>query len=191
MDARRRSSGVALPIFCLRSSEFRSLRAELRHLTLAKRLELARDANVVFNLSNRCTAERQAMNRQAERVTDAISEMQSLQQLCVSGTLHGLNAHSAVHRDRKHILLETEIRRISRIERHEDGIVLLVILEHRKVNFGIVMAGKANEAAFAGFLGSLECLIAPPGAKIWCTSSMLADLVNLPEVDVVGLQRAE
>ena len=35
---------------------------------------------------------------------------------------------------------------------------LIVFLQHRQVDLGIVVAGKSNEAAFAGLLGGFEGL---------------------------------
>lgn len=52
-------------------------------------------------------------------------------------------------------IFEAEVRRVGRMQRHEDGVVVVVAAQHLGVYVRVAMAGEAEEAAFAGFLSGL------------------------------------
>ena len=101
----------------------------------------------------------------------------------VGRALHRLNSHAAFDGNRQNHFLEAQIRRVGCIHRHQNGVVLVVILEHGQMDFRVMGPVKPMKRHLPAFLAASKASIAPPGAKICRTSSILANVVNLPEID--------
>ena len=89
------------------------------------------------------------------------------------------------------VFLEAQVRRVGGVQRHQNGIVLVVLTEHRQMNLRVMVARKAHEAAFAGLLGRFESFNGSAGRKDLLHLVHRGDLVNLPKVQVIRLQCAQ
>ena len=59
------------------------------------------------------------------------------------------------------------------------------------MDFGVVMAGEAEEAALAGLLRGFESFDGAAGTEDAVHIRLLLNAVHLPEIDVIGLQGLE
>src|ERR1035441_5476302 len=113
--SRRTLLSVALPALEVRTCYALRRFANPRHFLLRERLKLLRDPDVVFNLADGRATHRQAMNRQAEHIREAVFEVQFAQQSRIAWALHRLDSDAALNRNRQHHLLEAQVRRVGRI----------------------------------------------------------------------------
>src|SRR3982751_4004068 len=90
----------SLPILKVRAAKMRNFGAQFRHLTLLNGTKLLSHSDVLFYFGNFGTAQRHAVNRQAEGVCQAVFYGNRLQELCVRCALHSLNAHAALNSNR-------------------------------------------------------------------------------------------
>src|SRR5690606_41490232 len=102
--------------------------------------------------------------------------------------LDGRDAVTELLRDRKSVLLISQLRMYGRVYRHHHGVPLVISLKQRRVRTGIEMPGEADQPAFPRLLRRLQRL----HRSVWSQNSfdILAGLdgVDLPKIDIVGLQ---
>jgi hypothetical protein len=93
------------------------------------------------------------------------------------------------------LLFEAAKVGIHDVEGHLDGVEAEVVLgghlEHAEVDGGIFVAGEADEATFAGLFGFLQGLDSAAFGKGLVGVFEADAFVELPEVEVVGLEAAE
>ena len=98
------------------------------------------------------------------QAVDRILNCSALQNDAVASAkrFHRLNADFLFHQLRHHQLGKTSKMRIHQVGRHQHRIEMESVfgcdLQHVKVNMRILVAGKADEAQFAGLPGFDQCL---------------------------------
>ncbi len=107
--------------------------------------------------------------------------------------LHAEHRDAALFEYGKDFLLEAELveRPIEGVQRHLDSVEREARIEHGEVNFGVLVAGEAYEADLTFFFGFYKGFCSSARADEEVGVVCEADSVNLPEVDVIGLQPAQ
>ena len=71
------------------------------------------------------------------------------------------------------------------MQRHQDGVVLVIGLEHLEMDIRVMMTRKADKPAFPGFLGGLKRLNRTTRTENLGDFFLFIDRMNLPEVEVI------
>jgi len=77
------------------------------------------------------------------------------------------------------------------VQAHEAGVEAFGPFEHIHMDQRIAAVGAADEAALAGLLRGDERFDRAAGREDLLDLRHLAHLVNLPQVEIIGLQRAQ
>lgn len=108
-----------------------------------------------------------------------------------AGAGHGLHAedgHAFLAGDGEDVALEGAIAGIERIDGELDGVEGEAAVQHFEVNAGVFVAGEADETDFAVFLGLRQGFEDTIGGVVVLGVVVVDDFVDLPDVEVVGLQ---
>jgi hypothetical protein len=93
--------------------------------------------------------------------------------------------------DRQHVALERPIARVEGIDWHLHRVKVKSAIEHFEMDRRIFVAGEADEAHLALLFGGRERLQHSVGVVCLVGIVIVNDLVDLPHVEVVGLEAGE
>ena len=93
--------------------------------------------------------------------------------------------------DRQHLLRKTPISPVEDVQRHLTGIEGKVVCQHLEMNLRVFVAGETEKPHLALPFGFEQCVGRPVRRKVPIGIVVIHHFVNLPEIEVVGLQAPE
>ena len=132
------------------------------------------------------------MRGQTQGVVDAIPGRHRRQQFPVAQAFHDLDSEAALDHGGQGDLLKAQVARVGRVQRDQRRVPVVGALEQFDHGVGIAVDREADKAALAGLLGGDQRLHrAARGKDGFHIVLGVPDLVELPEIDVVGFHALE
>ena len=104
---------------------------------------------------------------------------------------HAEDAETFLRGDGEDLSFEAAEGGVETVERHLHGVEREVCGEHAQMDAGIFVAGEADEADFALFLRFGEGFGGAAGGEDQFGIVVVDDFVDLPEIEMIGLQAAQ
>ena len=108
-----------------------------------------------------------------------------------SHAFHPEYSHAALRGHRQYLPLEAAIAVVERVQRHLYGVEGKSAIEHCEMDGGIFVPRETNEANFALLLGCGERLEHAIRRIAFFRIVVVHHLVNLPYIEVIGLQASQ
>ena len=170
--------------------------AEGVHFSGGHGFEVAGEGDVGFELLHRRDAHDLRRDGEAEAVAVALvgGEAECFKQATLgvapAETLHADDADTLLEADGDDGFLEAAVEGVADVDGHLGGVPGVGLVEHLEMDLRILVAGEADEANLAGFLGFESRFEAalfedPVGIVV------VDHFVELPEIEVVGLEATE
>src|SRR5260370_9331016 len=156
-----------------------------------ERFERLCDSDVVFHLALRSGSADCHMDRHAQSVREALARTESPQKKRLAEYLDGLDYDALRYRYGQGGLFDAEVGVIGGVDGHEHGIPSVVRLQQRSVRLRIIVAGETDEAALTRLLRCLEGFQGAAGPEYGLDFLWRANIVHLPDVEVIGLEGFE
>ena len=90
--------------------------------------------------------------------------------------------------DRQYLLLKTPIGAVKHIQRHLAGVKGKVACQHLEMNLRVFVAGESDEPNLALPFGFEQRIGGPARSEVPIGIVLIHHFMNLPEIEVVGLQ---
>src|ERR1035437_9386023 len=170
---------------------------QVAHLAGVERLEILHDLQVLLEYFHAVDAGDDGRGRQREGVGQTLLGCGDLvlDDGTVSHGLHAEDGNSLLEESRNNMLSEAAEAGVEQIERHLTTVEMELVfggdVQHPVVDDGVFVAGEADVADLAGFLCLLEGFDGPAVGEAAVGILHAQVLVDLHEVDVVGLQPLE
>lgn len=180
------------------AGHFANLFSELVELLVFERLEVPPGVECLFEVTSDSDAEDLGGDGLRERVVDALGCGRksgggdgSVLTIGASGeSLHTDDSDPVFQADRDDVVLEAAEEVVTDIDRHLCGVPVVRPGDHIEMNARVLVSGEADEANLAGLLGfesgAETSLFEDPFGVI-----VVVEFVELPEVDVVGVESFE
>ena len=184
-------------------------------LLLADRREVVREVHVLFELRDRVAADDDRADRPRQRVVHGFAHGQRAglvgldghafprvlllldgrrrpggKDASAAGNLHADDAHLLFDRERQQLVVEAVVVRVGGVHGHEDAVEVVAVdaLDQR---FGPVVAGDAEMPHHLLLLHLEQRFHGAALGEDLVDIVLRADVVQLPEVDVIGLEQLE
>src|SRR5215472_11007350 len=165
--------------------------AQVVHFGRGHGCEVARDFEILLEDLPRIDAAYERSDRKTQHVSQGFfgGDDPLLDGLCVPAhAFHSERRDAPLVQDWQNFLFKTPVRSVEHVQRQLTGVEGKVLVQHLEMNLGMFVARESNKPHLALLSGLEERVSGTAWDKVPVRIVFIHHLVNLPEIQIVGLE---